>query len=182
MNMQQAAILQKAESIRLGSPPIQWRLVLVLAAIVISVQFAPVFGTIACGIAAIHALRGPRQTVEALGVLAFILLLGAPGASVARWVVLLAALGRTIWDSISGNGGAPRFIRPVALFGLVILVITPLSSTYPLISIFKALSFVVGVGTLFTAMHRSAHRRELLAAARHGPRRAGGQLPPSRGV
>lgn len=157
---QQATLTHARAYPRLGSPPIVWGLVAVLAAIAVSVRFSAMFGTVACALAAIHALRGSRQTVEAMGVLAFILLLGAPGASLFRWVVLAAAFGRAIWDSIAQSAGSPRFIRPLALFGLVILVITPISSIFPIVSIFKAVSFVVGVGTIFTALHRSAHLRE----------------------
>ena len=118
-------------------------------------------------ILSIHALRGAKESIQALTILSILILLN-PGLfptvyqwSTLRWIVLSAAFGRMLWDGIIQSAPTPiTLIRPLYVFGLSVVVLALISSHDPLISIFKITAFTIGVSTVMTSFHRTAHLRD----------------------
>ncbi|MCS3697025.1 O-antigen ligase family protein [Salinibacter ruber] len=121
-------------------------------------------GVLICGGVALHALRGPRHAVEALGILAFLIVLGKTSISLGRWLVLFAAFGRVLWDGFLGRGtgdrSVPYFVYLLLLFYGVVLVLSLLASRFPVVSGLKVTSFTVGVGVTVTGFYRTRHLRD----------------------
>ncbi len=111
---------------------------------------------------ALHALRGPRQTIEAIALM-FLLLMsnGAvlPGGSKSmRWLVLLAGFVRALWEVLQGYR-LPRgstTLQWLVLFFLLMLPLTWVSSKIPLISVLKLVSFFAGTVALLVSFMRTA--------------------------
>jgi len=118
------------------------------------------FGLLICGGVALHSLRGPRQTVEALGILAFLIVFGKTGISLGRWLVLFGAAGRTIWDGFFGGESVPRILYPLFFFFFGVFALSILASRFPVVSGLKVTSFTVGVGVTITAFYRTRHLRD----------------------
>ena len=114
----------------------------------------------------IHAMRGPRQSIEALTLLAFLLvvnkgLVNVGGyVSMFRWPILFAAFGRVIWDTIIKNAPVPRVLPLLMIFTLTIFLFALLVSFLPAVSILKVVTFSVGVGTILTCLHRTLYIRD----------------------
>ena len=129
-----------------------WALVL-LAAVV------PFAGEVILIVAALHALRGPRQTVEALFVLALIIMINKTlvpvDISVLRWVVLFAAAGRTLWDSVLLGLPIPKAFWWLTTLVATLVLFAVTASRLPTVSLFKSLSFYMGAGTALVALHRT---------------------------
>ena len=112
-----------------------------------------------------YALRGPKESVQALTLLAFLLLFNPGisrvldnGGSSLRWIVILAAFVRVCIDSFFNRAQSPqKLIRPLLLFSFVMLVFALLVSFIPVISVLKLITFTVGVGTILTSFYRTAH-------------------------
>lgn len=118
------------------------------------------FGLLICGGVALHGLRGTRESAEAIGILAFLIILGKTDISLGRWVVLFAAFGRMIWDGVFGGKPAPRLLYALLAFFFVVLVLSVFASRFPLVSGLKVTSFTLGVGTTTTALFRTRHIRD----------------------
>lgn len=121
---------------------------------------------------AVYALKGPKETIQALTLLVLMLLLN-PGivpvlrynGSTLRWLVLFSAFSRTLWDSFSRGAPTPQHIlHSLYLFSFVAFVLALLASYSPLISILKLVAFTVGVFTILTAFHRTVHMRAYWAS------------------
>lgn len=136
------------------------RLIGVLAVIVIAFWIGSPLAQVICACLAVYALRGARESLEALSLLSFMLLIGGGDLSILRWVVLFAAFGRTLWDGVLMDAPWPRFLGPLLIFFATILVFSLLSSQLPVVSAFKLISFTIGVGTVFTAFRRTWHLRD----------------------
>jgi hypothetical protein len=115
------------------------------------------FGLIICGGIALHGLRGTRESAEALGILAFLIILGKTSFSLGRWVILFAAFGRMIWDSVFGGQPVPRLLYALLFFFAGVLALSVLSSQFPLVSGLKVTAFTLGVGVVTTALYRTRH-------------------------
>ena len=115
------------------------------------------FGLFICGGVALHGLRGPRQSVEALGVLAFLLVLGKTEVSFGRWLVLFAAFGRILWDGASGGDAMPKLAYLFCLFFIAVLPLSILAGTFPLISALKLAAFTLGTVVMVTGFYRTRH-------------------------
>jgi hypothetical protein len=135
------------------------RFLLVLALVFAAVQVVPGLGLAISLAGAVYALKGPKQTIEAFTLLAFLLIIGGVDVSMGRWLVLFAGCGRMIWDSIAGDEPVPPVLTPLLLFSVAVLVFAPLVSYLPVVSMFKAFSFAVGVGTVLVAFYRTGHLR-----------------------
>jgi hypothetical protein len=135
------------------------RFLFVLAIVFAAVRVVPGLGLAISLAGAVYALKGPKQTIEAFTLLAFLLIIGGVDVSMGRWLVLFAGCGRMIWDSITGDEPVPPVLIPLMLFSAAILVFAPLVSYLPVVSIFKAFSFAVGVGTVLVAFYRTGHLR-----------------------
>lgn len=113
----------------------------------------PGIGPFAYGALALHALRGPRRTIEAFTLLILLLLgnpiVGAEGGALFRWVVFFAGFGRLVWDLRWRNFRLPvGILGSVGAFVFWSVASALIVSTFPTISVLKALSFGVGVFTI----------------------------------
>ena len=127
---------------------------LLFAGTALLVGIVPGIGSLAYGVLAIYALRGPRRTIEAFTLLILLLLgnpiVGAEGGDVFRWAVFLAGFGRLVWDLRwrSDTGIPGEVVGSVSVFVLWSVVSALIVSAFPTISILKALTFGVGVFTI----------------------------------
>jgi len=115
------------------------------------------FGLFICGGVALHGLRGTREAAEALGILAFLIILGKTSFSLGRWVVLFAVFGRMIWNSVSSGKSVPRFLYALLFFFAAVLMLSVLASRFPLVSGLKVTAFTLGVGVTMTTLYRTRH-------------------------
>lgn len=155
-----APLRYEGEGVERIAPHVLPKLLGVLVVIVAALRFASPLAQVICACLALYALRGARQSLEALSLLAFMLIVGGGNLSLLRWIVLFAAFGRALWDGILLDAPWPRFFAPLLAFFAVILVFSLLTSQMPIVSAFKLISFTVGVGTVFTAFHRTLHLRD----------------------
>jgi hypothetical protein len=118
------------------------------------------FGIFICGGVALHGLRGTRQAVEALGILAFLIIFGKTAISLGRWIVLFAVAGRVVWDGVFAGKSVPRILYPLLAFFVSILSLSILSSRFPLVSGLKLTSFTLGVAVTVTAFYRTRHLKD----------------------
>lgn len=120
--------------------------------------FAPgSFGLAICVGIALHSLRGPRRSVEALGMLALLIVLGNTSISLGRWIVLFAAFGRMLWDGVFAGEGVPRMAYMLLLFFAVVLPLSIVSSSFPLVSSLKLTTFTLGTAVTVTGFYRTRH-------------------------
>ena len=145
------------------SPRVLRRPLLVLVGLAVALHVVPPLAAVAYLVAAVYALRGPRETVEAYAVL-FLLLLGnfGSGAEALRWLVLFAGFGRVVWDTVLNyvNCAVPRrIVATLIVFFSCILVASLTVSKMPLISALKLISLTVGTLTIFISLYRTRHLR-----------------------
>ena len=109
--------------------------------------------------AAVHALRGARQTVEALFILAMAIMINKAlvpvDISILRWLVLVAAAGRTLWDSVILGLPVPRAFWWLTVLVMTLVLFAITFSWLPTVSLFKALSFYMGSATALVALYRT---------------------------
>ena len=130
----------------------------VWAALVALAWFTPgSFGLAICGGIALHGLRSSRRSVEALGMLAFLIVLGKTSISLGRWVVLFAVFGRMVWDGVFAGKGMPRVGYMLLVFFAVVLPLSVVSSTFPLVSGLKLTTFTLGTLVTVTGFYRTRH-------------------------
>jgi hypothetical protein len=120
----------------------------------------PWVGLILCGGVALHGVRGSRASVEALGILAFLLIFGKTDTAVGRWVILAAVSGRMLWDGVLGGESVPGLAYPILLFFVVILVLSVPYGQFPVVSGLKLTSFTLGTLAIFTSLYRTRHLRD----------------------
>ncbi len=137
------------------------RLLLYGWAIVLLAAVIPFAGEAILIAAALHALRGPRQTVEALLVLALTIMINKAlvpvDISVLRWVVLFAAAARTFWDTVITGMSLPGAFWWLTALVVTLVLFSVTSSRLPTVSLFKSLSFYMGAATALVALHRTRH-------------------------
>lgn len=136
-------------------PEVLWRPLAVLVAVLVSVRITSAAGPVIGVLIALHAWRGPRQTIEALTILTFLLIHGSAQMSVVRWIVLFSAFGRVLWDTFVQGANVPRTLWPVSVFVVSVGLLSFLASPYPDVSLFKLLSFATGIVTLLCSFHRT---------------------------
>jgi hypothetical protein len=95
--------------------------------------------------------------VEALGMIAFLIVLGKTDFFLGRWLILFAALGRMIWDGAFGGKSIPRLTYLLLLFFAAMLPLSMLSSSFPLISGLKLTTFTLGTVITATGFYRTRH-------------------------
>jgi len=115
------------------------------------------FGLFLCGGIALYSLRSPRHSVEALGMLAFLIVAGKTGVSLGRWLVLFAAFGRMLWDGAFGGRSMPRLAYLLLLFFAVVLPLSIFASTFPLVSGLKLITFTLGTVVTVVGFYRTRH-------------------------
>ena len=143
----------------LPTPQVLWRVFAVLFVGAFANAILPSGTMIIGGLLILHALRGSRQSVEALTVLGVLLMMNRVfirgDISMLRWAILFAATGRMAWDSVIQNARWPRIVWPLFLFVGVVLVLTALTSRLPAVSLLKIVSFTVGATTVLVSMYRT---------------------------
>jgi hypothetical protein len=118
------------------------------------------FGLLICGAVALHSLRGTREAAEAIGILAFLIILGKTSITLGRWVILFTAFGRMIWDSVFFGKSVPQVLYALLFFFVGILAFSVLTSQFPLVSGLKVTSFTLGVGVTLTSLYRTRHLKD----------------------
>lgn len=136
-----------------------WRVLAWAAGVTIFAAVAPFGGEIVLIGAAMHAMRGARQTVEALLVLALTIMINKTlvpvDISILRWVVLVAAAGRTLWDSVILGLPVPRAFWWLTVLVVTLVLFAVTASRLPTVSLFKSLSFYMGTATALVALYRT---------------------------
>lgn len=132
-----------------------------LIGVLILTTFAPYsLGTIICIPIALYVFRGPRQTVEALTVLAVLILVARVDISLGRWLVLLAALLRLVWVGLLGGLSFPKVLNPLLVFAVTVFFFSLLWSAFPLVSVLKVATFTVGASAALTSLYQTRQLRD----------------------
>lgn len=130
-------------------------------ALMAAAALIPGAGELILVLAAFHALRGPRQSVEALLVLAMTIMVNKSlipvDISLLRWMVLIAAFGRTVWDTFVGAKPVPRPFWVMVGLLLTLSLFAGVASWLPTVSLFKTFSFFMGAATGLVALYRTRH-------------------------
>lgn len=115
---------------------------------------------------AIHAFRGPKQTIEAFTVL-FVILMGNPAAfggsgKSLRWLVIISGFLSTIFQMTRRQKGnqTDENMLFIWFFFLAMLPIALLSSKIPSVSVFKLISFFMGAITIFHSFRTTRLQQE----------------------
>ena len=141
--------------------PLISRFLIFGTAFVVATNIVPAAGMIFLAVAALHALRGTRQTVEALFVLAFAIMVNKTLApvdiSLMRWVVLGCAGVRTIWDTMITDQPFPPVFWWLTALVTAMIIFAMVASWLPTVSLFKSISFYLGAGTAIIALYRTRH-------------------------
>ncbi|GIV57673.1 MAG: hypothetical protein KatS3mg042_0586 [Rhodothermaceae bacterium] len=144
-----------------AASPVLWNVLAWAVGLVAFGAVVPFGGEIVLIGTAFHALRGARQTVEALFILALAIMINKAlvpvDISLLRWVVLAAAAGRTIWDTLFNDEPVPPAFGALLLLTLTMVFFGFLASWLPTVSVFKALSFFLGTSTALIALYRTRH-------------------------
>lgn len=115
------------------------------------------FGIFLCGGIALYSLRSTRRSVEALGMLAFLIVSGKTGISLGRWIVLFAAFGRMLWDGMFAGKPTPRLAYLLLVFFVVTMPLSIFASTFPLVSVLKLTTFTLGTVVMVVGLYRTLH-------------------------
>ncbi|QXD16178.1 O-antigen ligase family protein [Rhodocaloribacter litoris] len=146
---------------RWRTAPVLWHVLAWAVGLTAFAAVMPFGGEIVLIGAALHALRGARQTVEALFILALAIMINKAlvpvDISLLRWVVLAAAAGRTIWDSLFSDEALPPAFGALVVLTVTLVFLGLVVSWMPTVSVFKAISFFLGVGTGLVALYRTRH-------------------------
>ncbi len=149
-------------------PTLQKKTFLILAAVCVLTMVASPLRMAIMALLTLHALRGPRQIIEAFTVGMFLLFLNPAlfgslsAASTLRWPLIFGAFARVVWDltrhrqAIWTQAAIPLLIA----FSLCAVLFAPMTSYYPQISIMKGISFFVGTFTILTAFRLTANLHE----------------------
>lgn len=144
-----------------GGPPLIKGFFWLLTAMVLVLHFVPGSGIVVFIAITIHSLRGSRQALESMTLLAFLLIVNKAVApvdiSAFRWLVLFAAFGRVMWDSFMMGGKQTPFVAVIILFSISIGFLSLLTSYIPLVSILKITSFALALLTVFMAAAKTQH-------------------------
>ncbi|MBD3275523.1 MAG: hypothetical protein GF372_09445 [Candidatus Marinimicrobia bacterium] len=131
-----------------------------LAALLLLGYLSRSLGILVCAGVAIYALGGPKQSVQALTILAFLIMTQKLDISMGRWLILFAAFGRTLLDSAFARLSTPQVLRPLLLFIGVVLITSFFYSMFPTVSILKIVTFSMGTTTALIGLHRTRHLKE----------------------
>ncbi len=131
-----------------------------LAALVLLGYLSRSLGLLVCLGVAIYALGGPKQSVQALTILAFLIMTQKLDISIGRWLILFSAFGRTLLDSAFARLSTPGVLRPLLIYIGVILVTSYFYSIFPVVSILKIITFAMGTTTVLIGFHRTRHLRD----------------------
>ena len=116
---------------------------------------------------AIYAARGSKESIQAISLMAILLLLN-PGmfsspssVTFLRWLVVFAAFGRVLFD----NSHKPnQIVYPIIIFTFSTIILSVLTSHAPLISVLKVLIFGIGTYTIMSCFYHTLHLRDYWAS------------------
>jgi hypothetical protein len=138
----------------------QPKLVAILAGLLgVGVLFGGI-GLFVCLGVAVYALRGTKESVESLFILAFLIITAKMSISLGRWIILIAAAGRVLWDYMSFGRTMPPILFSLLAFVGVVGGTSVVVSTFPLVSILKLTTFAIGTITVTIGMFQTRHKME----------------------
>lgn len=114
-------------------------------------------GLAVCLGVSLYALRGTKESVQSLFVLAFLIMISKLDVSMGRWAILAASFGRVAWDGLLGGGGTPSVLKPILLFAIAAFGGSLVVSAFPLVSILKLATFAVGTSAVLVGLYRTRH-------------------------
>ena len=138
-------------------PQILTRPMIVLTAMTAALYAISGLGVIVYFAVAAYALRGVKESVQALCVLFLLNLMNHgimppfSGQSAIRWLVFFTACGRIIFQRQFHVPQNRSVIAPLFVFSSVILLFSVLFSYEPAVSISKIIMFTIGVYSIMTA-------------------------------
>ena len=142
------------------------RKILLLFVAVLIMAIASPAAMLVLGGLAVYALRGPKESMESLSLLAFLLIINngiaaiSSSLSLFRWLILFAVFGRLMWDTLSQNAPVPPAVMPLTIFTGTIFIFSFLFSYLPVVSALKVLTFYMGVGSALIGFYRTRHLRD----------------------
>ena len=142
------------------------RKILLLFVAVLIMAIASPAAMLVLGGLAVYALRGPKESMESLSLLAFLLIINngiaaiSSSLSLFRWLILFAVFGRLMWDSLSQKAPVPPAVMPLTIFSGTIFIFSFLFSYLPLVSALKVLTFFMGVSSALIGFYRTRHLRD----------------------
>lgn len=117
-------------------------------------------GLLVCIGIAVHALRGTKEAIESLFVLAFLIMTAKMSIFLGRWIILFAASGRIYWGYLAEGGATPPILYPLLAFVGVVASTSVVMSIFPLVSFLKLATFALGTTTVIVGLYRTSHRME----------------------
>lgn len=114
-------------------------------------------GLFVCIGIALYALRGVREAVEALFLLAFLIITLKLNISLGRWIILLAASSRIFWEGVVRKGEMPTVFGPLLAFSVPVAGTSIVVSAFPLVSLLKILTFTLGATAVLVGMYQTRH-------------------------
>lgn len=157
-----ATVAPAAQYSVLKEPVINLKAAGIIGVLLVSLYVTPaLISPVMLGLA-IYAWRGPKESIQALTLLFLLLNLNPAlfpfygrGISL-RWLVLLSALGRQMYDWVLAGKRWPFHIMSLlTLYAVVVGCLGFLASRLPSISIFKAVAFLIGAAAIVTCFYRT---------------------------
>ncbi len=145
---------------------ILWRELIALCVILAAQRVSGTLQTLTFAVLILWALRGPKQTIQALSfswLLAFLnpgIFPSSGSVTIYRWVLIFGGFARVVFEVLRRR---PRVIKEILYFlpfAVGIAVLSVFYSYEPIISLFKLISFVVGGGTIILAFCVTAEETE----------------------
>ncbi|MEX0929743.1 MAG: O-antigen ligase family protein [Balneolales bacterium] len=139
----------------------------VFGSMLIAMYFVPQMMLVICAILAMHALRGVKESIEAL---TFSFLIGflnpgmfdfPSGALALRWLILISAFGRVLFTVMFAERYTiPKPIGSLLYFAMVCIALSVAASFHPMISMVKIIMFTVGAFTILMGFQLTADYKE----------------------
>jgi hypothetical protein len=159
-------IVLPRESLRLnevGAPVLLRKALLFWVLLAVLSKLVPPIGPVFYVCAAVWALRGARQTIEAFTVMMLLLIgnaavVSGTGGELFRWFVLFAGFGRVMWDSFfSGKESMPSGLAATTGVFFCFALLGAMAGAMPGLAVFKLISLTAGVVAIFGSFYRTRH-------------------------
>ena len=135
----------------------QPKLVALLAALLAAGLFFGGIGLFVCLGVAVYALRGTKESIESLFILAFLIMTAKMSVSLGRWVILFAASGRVFSDYLAKGGPVPPILYPLLAYIGTVAGTSAVMSIFPLVSFLKLVTFAVGTTTVIIGLYQTRY-------------------------
>lgn len=142
---------------------INWRLIIFLALSLLIVKAIPPLLVLVYGMLAVHAVRGPRQVIEAFSIMFIFLManpsLVPPGGKTLRWIVFFAGFAQTIWllvfRSSKDNYNTNKVLFGISILTFSLIPISLVASKITTVSILKLIAFYMGVSSILIGYQKA---------------------------